>query len=150
MRLKVIGIALICLSLNLNATCPAKLDGTYTITAIEYNNVTIFDQSTQTDKIVAGQVVHNIFIGKLVNNTLTLTKYWHAEPDNPVMDRTQNIKDKPGEYVAVLNYNRTDCTATNTSIPAFFVIKDNGNTIEGIRGGEVGDLVTTFYKFSKQ
>jgi hypothetical protein len=150
MRLKVIGIALTCLSLNLNAACPAKLDGTYTITAIEYNNVTIFDQSTQTDKIVAGQVVHNIFTGKIVNNTLTLTKYWHAEPDNPVMDRTQDIKSKPELSLNVLNYNRADCTATNTSFPAFFVIKDNGNTIEGIKGGSDGDLATTFFKFSKQ
>ena len=138
------------ISKDIFANCPAKLNGKYTITAIEYNNVTIFDQLSQTNKIVAGQVVHNMYIGNIVNNTLTMKKYWHAEPDNPVVDRTQDINDNPGEYIHVLNYNKTDCTATNTSIPAFFVIKDNGNTIEAIRGGEVGDLFTTFYKFSKQ
>ena len=145
MKLK-LAIIITLLTSNAYATCPTKLDGTYSGTATETNHTMIFDSKSNTNNMVVSQVNHNAYIFKIKNNVVTGVKYYHAQPDTILENRSAGMV---GKIQRNLTFDRTDCTAMDNENNIFYVIKDNGNTLEGIQGG--GDsLSVSIYKFTKQ
>jgi hypothetical protein len=144
MKLK-LAIIITLLTSNSYATCPTKLDGTYSGTTTETNHTTIFDTTSQTDKMVVNQVNHSALIIKIKNNVMTGVKYFHAQPDTKLENRSAGMLGQQRK----ITFDRTDCTAIDNEHGIFYVIRDNGNTIDGIEGGDDNLSVTT-YKYTKQ